>query len=269
MARKKWRSIAAQAASHQRERSMTMPKQDLLRGPFRTDGRIIVSYPKSGRTWLRYALVQFGIDATMSHAGTATNRRHIGRPAPGIPPQLADLPLVFLHRNAIDTAVSMFYQIHKRDLRPGSGRWFRMLLPLAMRRALPPTDIDRFVLHPAYGLPKICRFNQRWLEHLKGRSDCLILKYEDMRASPSEEFQRLLDFFAITDTTGAALAEASSFDRMKAVERHGGQIEVLKPVNQSDPASAKVRRGKVEGYHDELRPETVALCQKIVRDHGF
>lgn len=248
---------------------MTITKQKKQRLQVRADGRIIISYPKSGRTWIRYALDQFNINVTFTHAGAATNRQQIGRPTPDIPPDYVELPLVFLYRNPIDTAVSMFYQIHKRDLRRGSGRWFRKFLPLALNGALPPRDIDRFVLHPRYGVPKICEFNQRWLNHLDGRDDCLILKYEDMRENPSSEFQRLISFFGVNYITGFELAEASSFERMKSVEQQGKHSLVLRASNPKDATSAKVRRGKVGGYHDELRPETISLCRQIAQDYGF
>lgn len=244
-------------------------KDDLGKGPFRTDRRLIVSYPKAGRTWLRFALTEAGVDATFTHAGASTNRREIGLPFRGIPGSLKNLPLVFLHRDPIDTAVSMFYQVTKRDLRRGTGRWWRMWLPLALRGALPPEDIDAFVLHPMHGIDKLCRYNRAWLDHLAGRTDCLVLTYEEMRRDPAAGFQRMLDFWGETGVTGARLAELSTFERMKAVEAAQSGPAVLKSAIQGDASSAKVRKGKVRGYLDELRPETIARCRAIAAEHGF
>ena len=75
-----------------------MTKNDLGRDPYRTDGRLIVSYPKSGRTWVQFALAAYGIDVMVTHAGCSTNWREIGRPFAGIRPELAAIPLVFLMR---------------------------------------------------------------------------------------------------------------------------------------------------------------------------
>ncbi len=239
------------------------------KGPARSDGRLIVSYPKSGRTWLRFAFDSAGIKASLSHAGAATNRREIGWPFRGIPPALNAVPLVFLHRDPIDTAVSMFYQVNRRDLRRGSGRWWRMLLPLALRGALPPTDIDAFVLHPIYGVEKVCTYNRAWLDHLEGRSDCLIMTYEAMRANPAEGFQSILDFWGEKSTTGAALAAASTFETMKAVEAGRTGPATLRAATVSDANSAKVRKGNVRGFFDELAPETIKRALEIASRHGF
>jgi hypothetical protein len=236
-------------------------KDDLLVSPPRRDRRLIVSFPKSGRTWLGFALSKCGVDATFTHAGVSTNRREIGQPFSGIPLALRDVPVIFLHRDPIDTAVSLFYQISRRDLRPWSLRWVRMSWRLWITGALPPTDIDSFVLHPRHGVEKISAYNRAWIDHLAGRTDCLVLTYEAMRANPGVGFQQILDFIGDISVTGLQLAEASSFDQMKAVERAQSQT--------IDPDGVKVRRGKVKGYVDELRPETVLQCQAIAARYGF
>lgn len=238
-----------------------MTKNDLGDLPFVTDGRLLVSFPKSGRTWIDFAFSTSGLDIMLTHAGCSTNRREIGRPFSGVLPTLAKLPLVFLHRDPIDTAVSLFHHVTHRDLRRGSARYWRMFLPLMMRQALLPRSIDAFVLHPTHGIDKICRFNRAWLDHLQGRDDCLILTYEGMRAAPDQGFQRLIDYFGHTGVTGEELAQASTFDRMQQVE--------LKGAADGAHAGRKVRKGKVRGYLEELAPETITACTEIMARHGF
>ncbi len=248
----------------------TQPNQ--VRGGVPTTGAfVLVSYPKSGRTWIRFALSQFNISIFATHAGTETNWRYIGRSQTNIAPQLRQVPLIFLYRDPIDTAVSMYYQVHKRDLRRWSKRWFRMLIPLALRRALPPMDINKFVLHPCYGVPKICKFNRTWLDYLESRKDCLVIKYESLRATPELYFQSILDYYGINHATGKELADISTFDKMKKAEISSGPSGVLKSKTPkvSDQDSLKVRKGIVGGYDCELSPEAITACKVIMNEYKF
>lgn len=238
---------------------------------FSRDGRLLVSYPKSGRTWLLYALSTAGIDVTVSHAGASTNRRQIGRRYGGIPAALGDVPLMFLHRNPIDTAVSMYYQVHKRDLRRWTGRWIRMFPQLVVRSGLPPKDINSFVCDPVWGAENVCRYNRTWLDHLAQRTDCLVLTYEEMRQDPGQGFQRILDYLGESGVQGADLAQASDFSRMRQVEAQGGDAAgVLKPARGGSSAdSVKVRKGDVQGYFSALTPDAIVHCKRIAASYGF
>jgi hypothetical protein len=93
---------------------------------------------------------------------------------------------------------------------------------------VPPLDIDAFVLHPLHGIEKICRYNRAWLDHIGTRSDCLVITYEELRKDPSKGFQRVLDFWGDTSVSGAHLADLSSFEKMKLVERQQSGPSVLK-----------------------------------------
>lgn len=241
--------------------------------------RLFISYPKSGRTWVRFALASKHIDITFTHAGAATNRRQIGRPYDAIPAALQNKPLIFLHRNPIDTAVSMFYQVNHKDLRPWSGRYLRLAPRLILGPGLPPRQIDAFVRHPIWGVEKVCRYNRLWLEHLTGRTDCLVLTYETLRADAPAGFQTILDFLDITDVTGQELATASDFKRMRQIESQMGDLTIADgqgsvPIvgatgPKATPATFKVRKGRVRGYLDEISPETAQYCQQIAQRYGF
>jgi len=250
-----------------RTRAVTIRRADIGVQSFRADRRLIVSYPKSGRTWVAFALDQCGVDVTLTHAGSSTNRRELGHRCDAIPPGLRDVPLVFLHRDPLDTAVSMFRQVTRRDLRRFSARWWRMALSLSLRAGLPPDDVDAFVLHPLYGLERVCAFNRIWLDALAGRSDCLILTYEALRGDPARAFNTVARFMGLEGTTGAALAEAGSFERMRKVEdrRRSARHDAM----SRDEESRKVRRGIVGGYQKDLHPDTIAACQSTLARYGF
>ncbi len=229
-----------------------------------------ISFPKSGRTWVKAVLRRAGVPLVFTHAGCGSLTRELGRPFAGVVEALAARPVLLLHRNPIDTAVSWFHQVNDRDLAPGTLNRWRRVLRLRLGRRMPPAEIDRFVLHPVYGVEQVCRFNRAWIDRTAGRPDCLVITYEALRADPRAGFARVLGFLGRGEEGLDALVEAASFERMQAREiaRAPRSLAFLRPDAREENAR-KARRGKVGGYVDELRPETVAAARAIAARHGF
>jgi len=229
-----------------------------------------ISFPKSGRTWMRAVLKRAKVKLTFTHAGHGSLTGELGRPFDGVPAEHANRPILLLHRNPIDTAVSWFHQVTGRDFAPGTLKHLQRLGPLALGGRLPPRSIDRFVLHPTYGVEKVCRFNRAWIDHVAAREDSLIVTYEALRADPRAGFARVLAFLGRPPEGIEALVEAASFENMRAREtaRPPRRLAFLRP-DPADEGARKVRRGRVGGYADELRPETVAAARAIAARFGF
>lgn len=230
-------------------------------------GPIGISFPKAGRTWVRSVLNNARAPLTFTHAGNGSQGWELGRPFAGVPSEYADRKVLFLHRNPIDTAVSFFFQVTKKDFAPGTLKYLQRWPRLWWRGALPPFDIDGFVLHPTYGVEKVCRFNRGWLDHVEPRAECRVATYEGLRADPVPGFTGIVEWLGQpADRVGLAV-EAKSFAAMKARElsrpRHGGLDK------RQEEGARKARKGKVGGYVDALRPETVAAAQAIAARYGF
>ncbi len=227
-----------------------------------------ISFPKAGRTWVRAVLRKSGAPLTFTHAGAGSRGRELGLPFDGVPEAYRARPVLFLHRNPIDTAVSFFFQVTKKDFAPGTFKYRQRYPRLWLRGALPPRDIDAFVLHPTYGIEKICRFNRGWLDHVTGRDDCRVATYEALRADPVPGFTAILDWLGRPTARVAAAVEAKSFEAMKARElarpRRPGTLD-----KRTDPGARKARQGKVHGYEEALRPGTVAAAREIAARFGF
>jgi len=232
---------------------------------------IFVSHPKSGRTWLRYVFHLVGLEAHFTHAGSGTTSRELGRRFEG-----ADLGLVegrstvFMHRNPIDTAVSFYFQVLRKDMPAGSLRWWKRWIPFKLSGRMPDRDIEDFVLHEGLGVPKICAFNRGWLDALEGRDDTVVLTYEHARRDPVEAFSTLFESHGLDVDDIETVVEQSSFDRMRALESTGRfQHMMLSQKSGDDPESRKVRRGRIGGYREYLSDETVARCREVAARYGF
>ncbi|PJN96280.1 hypothetical protein CNY89_03495 [Amaricoccus sp. HAR-UPW-R2A-40] len=226
-----------------------------------------ISFPKAGRTWVRSVLNKAGAPLTFTHAGNGSQGWELGRPFEGVPAEHATRPVLFLHRNPIDTAVSFFFQVTKKDFARGTLKYWQRWPRLWARGALPPEDVDAFVLHPTYGVEKICRFNRGWLDHVEARPDSRVVTYEGLRADPVPGFTDIVQWLGRpTDRVEMAI-EAKSFAAMKARElsrpQHGGLDK------RREEGARKARKGKIGGYADTLRPETVEAASAIAGRFGF
>lgn len=214
-----------------------------------------ISFPKSGRTWLRVMLDQADVPLTWDHAGSGHSK---ARRFEEIDFDLAATPrrTLFLHRGPLDTVVSGYHQASKRV-----GNF--------------DGTISEFVRDPRHGLEKIARFNLEWIGRMSTRDDAIVVLYEDLRRSGVDELGRVLRFFGsdLSDDEIEALLEANSFDRMKEREVAGAADEsygtALKAADVTDPNSFKVRRGKVGGYRDELSAEDVAWGEALLEELDY
>lgn len=233
---------------------------------------IVISYPKSGRTWLRYITHLAGCEVEYIHAASATSPRLLGKHRVGAcPERFLDRPLVFLHRNPIDTTVSLYFQVWKKDLAVTRAMKLRYWWYHLARR-IPPADMTKFCFHPGFGVEKTCRFNRQWLDQLHVHPRHLVLTYEDMRSQPMRSLEQFFAHLGLTPKRPVAeLVEESSFERMKDVER-AGQVTAdlrLGMSNPDDPNSAKVRSGKVRGYRNHLDEATIVKLRQICTRYGF
>jgi hypothetical protein len=243
-----------------------------IRPVFGRTNVMFISYPKSGRTWMRYAAGLAGVKMKFSHAGHGTSTvAEIGEAYRGL--QKADLRStnIFMFRNPLDTAVSLYFQVQKTDFAPGGDDYAEKLRKLESLGRLPPQDINEFVLHPVWGCGQIAKFNRDWHDYFISSGE-LILQYEDMRKDPREALQRVFDYVGARGRDVESIAATSSFEKMRDVELNDAgakQKYRLQGRRGGDDESMKVRRGLVKGYVDYLRPETIAAAAAIVRKEGF
>jgi hypothetical protein len=242
---------------------------------------IVVSVPKSGRTWLRAFFAAYFC-------------ARAGRPFSLDPDQYRDprIPrIIYSH--------DLFEQRTK-------GRWWdrvrgKYLIPAAeLRRAkiilMVRDPRDAFVSHyvqlsrpsadapeelktitasemlhdPLLGIRQIVQTMNDWLREIGDRSNVTLIRYEDLKTKPNEYFRRALTAIGETEISEAHFEEAvrfTQFGNMKKLEAADAfDSKILQTRDKRDPESANVRRGKVGGFTDYLSVEDQAFAAEAMRE---
>jgi hypothetical protein len=247
---------------------------------------VVVSYGKSGRTWLMIMLVHYY--QTKFKIGSRPHRtfrklREFDRRVPNIffthdnyvkdysetgdsKDVYRGKKVVLLARHPADTAVSQFFQWRNR-MRPAK-RWLNRY----------PADLDRmslfdFVTSQQGGVPGIIDFLNGWRGNMHKIDRFLMVKYEEMRADPEGVLARIVRFIGEEPDPAAVrkAVEFASFENLRQFEEQSARrwfgSRRLKPADRDNPDSYKVRRGKVGGYRDYFDDRQVAEIDALVGAH--
>jgi hypothetical protein len=255
-----------------RRRNFSSRAQELSGGD-----AIILSVPKSGRTWLRaflcaYFCRRFDLEFTL-------------RPGrydlPGFPRivfshdffehrtkgdwwdrvrgkylvprrELQRAKIILLTRDPRDCFVSLYLQLTRRD--PNA--------PLKLRQK----TVSEMLQDKRFGMRAIISTMNEWLNEFSEHENFTLVRYEALRASPTERFRDLLAVLGESSPDPTVFQEAlefSRFENMQKLEAAGAfDSNILHPGDVRDPESFKVRRGKVGGYREYLSPkdQQISAC---------
>jgi hypothetical protein len=230
----------------------------------------IVSYPKSGRTWVRYFLgliyqknyaqpfsLAFhspffalrGIPRIgFNHGSTALDSALFEEQIRGNIVKNKPKQVILLIRDPRDIAISAYYH---RLTREGSI-----------------SEQDDFFGVVKRETERAVWFMNAWAKEKNRFQAFTVIRYEQLQYDPSNEFGRLLESIGVeTDaaTLEAAIAE-SSFSQMREVER-SRQLpgDKLKPKDATDPRSYKTREGIVGSHKKYLTDNQITQLNTIVR----
>ena len=240
---------------------------------------VAVSYPKSGRTWLRLLVgralaAHYGLlDAVEKDPDLLLRPEQLARLRPGAPsvvfshddrPHTRRTPdierdkrafygrrVVFLHRDPRDVAVSQFFSLTKRT---EGGGFSGALADFVRDEDFGPANHVAYLNVWAAEGPKVEGYHA--------------LSYEALSADPARELGRVLAFAGVEDVSAEVLADAvafGAFDNMREMEAAGTfKSGMLRPADPGDPSTFKTREGRVGGFVDHLAPEDVAHLDRLV-----
>ncbi|GGI05987.1 sulfotransferase domain-containing protein [Egicoccus halophilus] len=231
----------------------------------------LVSYPKSGRTWLRLMLGEllrvdhgvdtddptdlYGITAPRSDLPTLAVR-HEGRPHRSRREEIRSdkrrfrsKDVILLVRDPRDVVVSSYFQASRRDAR-FTG------------------TLEEFIAAPVGGFDTILRFYGTWAAARSVPRRFLLVRYEDLHRDTRGELARVVDFLGLRASPEGLdhAVAAGDFDRMRELESSGAiAAKRMRPGDASDAESYKMRRGEVGGAADYLDAEQFAQLTERVR----
>jgi hypothetical protein len=221
--------------------------RELRRMALRDTRTIVVSYPKSGRTWLRFMLDSIGIHLRYDH--------HQGLLV--IPPPWGRKKLIFLHRDPRDTALSYWFELTKR-------------------RPTHALTLSQLLREPSQGLARIVDYNLFWSAAVRSSGRGLITSYEALKCDTESELGRIVEFINGERCGPAALRSAvaaGAFDRMRALEQSGRGTALyggpLDPQDPGDPDTYKTRRGIVGGWREAFSPSDARYAQELLEARDY
>lgn len=245
----------------------------------------VVSYPKSGRTWLRIMVGEYVKRKYQLDEQNVIDTHHLMTAVPGLPrvqfshgeggtlwKRPEDLEqdktryqgarVILLVRDPRDIIVSAYFQKAKRHKLVDPERRERLNKPVY------EGTIKEYVYGEEGSIDTLIAYYNSWWASRELLAEFCILRYEDMREHPLEEFRKVLQFIGIATPDEALMQEVvefTSFENLKKLERDNHYESIkLAPADKNDPESFKVRRGKVGGYVDYLGQEEIDyLNQKI------
>jgi Sulfotransferase domain len=269
-AEKSFRSVSLRLSMRWTRRNFSSRARALSGGE-----TIILSIPKSGRTWVRtflcaYLCKRHGLEFTLQPG--RYNK-------PGFPKvvfshdlfehrtkgdlwdrirgkyliprrELRRARIVLLLRDPRDCFVSLYMQITRRD--PSADA------------ALKNKTVSDLLRNKRFGIRSMVRTMNAWLDEFSGRDDLILVRYESLRASPADHFRDLLAVLGETEPDTSIFQQAldfSQFENMQKLEAAGVfDSNILLPGDVRDPESFKVRRGKVGGHREYLSPQDQAYA---------
>lgn len=231
----------------------------------------LLSFPKCGRTWLRLMLgralrLHFGVPEA-----DLLDLRKLHRLRPGIPRILVEhdddpfwkrpeeltasksayrgYKVIFLVRDPRDVLVSSWYHKAKRERRYAG-------------------TLSDYVREPVGGLDTVIEYYNIWERNAAVPAGFLQLTYEEMHRDPHGVLRKALGFLGCAGISESTLADAvdyASFDNMRKLEDENRFGLRGKDVGEGEDAR-KVRKGRVGGYLEALRPDEIDYVNARLRE---
>jgi hypothetical protein len=240
---------------------MSCPEHEkhAVRLPVFQKNRVVVSYPRSGRTWLRFlfhdlmrqleiadkycALVTFKHDGAMIWR----DPKERYRPEKGAYKKRDVLLMV---RNPRAVMVSLYYFLARRKCIP----WVQNL------------SLSKFVRHEL-GLAFLVRFMNDWARNGGQAKSLTVFAYEDMRSEPAKHLDLLVKWIGLQNVTPEMIQKAldrCSIDRMREVDAKEWLPEEEGAKRYTLGETSMVREARVGGFRHHFSEEDLQWMDRYI-----
>jgi hypothetical protein len=245
----------------------------------------VISFPKSGRTWLKVMMAkalsdQYGYPIDEAIADfykftcniSKTINPHIFRTGFG---HDGSGPKYRKHYQALLDADKSIYRGKKVMLliRDPKDVIVSYYFQATKRNKVFEGSLSEFIRDEYLGIKKILAFNTNWHANQHLLSEFKLVCYEAIHADPKGVLKIALTMMNVEEIDDSILESAVAygrFENMKQLEA-SSQIEnnTLRSGDPLDPESFKVRKGKVGGYTDYLNEEDIAYIDQAIQELNY
>ena len=256
---------------------------------FVCEDTILVSYPKSGRTWLRMMLAKI-----LKDTGMDTNKNEM---ILCVHKNYDDLirihgnrkKIIFLIRDPGDIVVSQYRELESNNLfsgpKPTISRFIRGVYIKSGSRGTGGVPASKDGVR-RFGIHEIINYMNEWFSEFRYIKDYKIITYEEMKENTHSVLNEVIQFvgYKCDKKHIDAAIEYGSFSNMKMIEQ--GEIDKnclridlksMIPKAKDDPnllrgykgnfgkgkKASRIRKGKIGSYREELHNVDVSYIDAI------
>lgn len=235
-----------------------------LADPPQHDDLYVVSFPKSGATWVNFLMANlhlrmsgvarnvtfFNVHDFVPDIEMGTRLALTALPSPGH-------RVIKSHSGYNPYYRKVIYLV--RDPRAAIVSYHHFLVGLGQVER----TISETIRSPEHGIEAWCRHVSSWFERTEAATSFMTMRYEDLRADPAATLRATYRQLGhdLDDVVLAQAIEASSFENMKALEReygYGGR--------RYNKNLTFVRKGRAAGWKDEVSAADIAFIEERAGD---
>lgn len=249
------------------EEIMTSPKRNRRLNQMKQCDFVFLSYPNSGRTWVRYFLSKYFEKKYSVEISIEFVPKWNPKEVPSIDfthnffdyfqhynndPYILDAkildkkPIITMTRDPRDAAISFYNdKSHREKIYDGS--------------------LNDFLFSDVYGIDRQSKFVLALLDFYKNHTDKkMLLTYENLSVNTKNEFYKLINFIdsPVDEIAFKYALEESKFKNMQDKEKSlVGTVKSMQrlaaPTWDGEEQSLKMRKGKAKNYKSEISEESL------------